>query len=64
MKSGHFHIFVRGAARPGTQEMEDLGGGEYELRLKFTLSGEYAVHIAHSQMPLRGSPLKLTVAAP
>lgn len=59
-----FHIFVRGAARPGTQEMEDLGGGEYELRLKFTLSGEYAVHIAHSQMPLRGSPLKLTVAAP
>ena len=59
-----FHVFVRGASRPSQQEMEDLGAGEYELRLAFTCTGEYSVHIAHSQMPLRGSPLRMTVEAP
>ena len=56
-----FHVFVQGSARPALQEIEDLGSGENECRLRLPVTGTYSVNVALGKAALQGSPLKVTI---
>ena len=52
---------VQGSARPALQEIEDLGSGENECRLRLPVTGTYSVNVALGKAALQGSPLKVTI---
>ena len=61
VEGGDFHLWVKGPQRALEQEVRHLGNGEYELRARLPLSGEYEIHVTLHKAHVRGSPIAMLV---
>ena len=61
VEGGDFHLWVKGPQRALEQEVRHLGNGEYELRARLPLSGEYELHVTLHKAHVRGSPIAILV---
>ena len=61
VEGGDFHLWVKGPQRAIEQEVRHLGNGEYELRARLPLSGEYELHVTLHKAHVRGSPIAMLV---